>query len=380
MHDLKIYPTFTAVGIKDRVVLLSNNGERLHEIVISPNIPAEPAKSKDGQNGNEPQQPAHVVTLEYCLVSEVLAVSLNDKTLQSYRLKENEGELLSEPLGDRIQATRTIVCMKFAPKHGVLFGCDKSDCFEFDPYGKAEKQPKWIMGHMSQILDMAVSEDERYIITCDRDEKIKVTSYPDCHNIVGYCLGHHEYVGGLELLSQQTLLSLSGDKTLRLWNYTEGKEITCHNLDDPAVGVALQPLKDTSGALCAVRSLVANKIEIAHIQLDDSEKKCVPCETLSLDAGLAIVQAALNPSLELVVLAIDKESKAVKFLVYTFDATKRCFAECTDHVLQKKLQNHFEGSKIEQLREYSTLFKNTIDNLSDYFERKKLKIDGKKSK
>uniref|UniRef100_A0AAG5D1H1 tRNA (guanine-N(7)-)-methyltransferase non-catalytic subunit wuho n=1 Tax=Anopheles atroparvus TaxID=41427 RepID=A0AAG5D1H1_ANOAO len=379
MYDLKIYPTFTAVGIKDRVAFLSTDGSLLHEILISQQVPAEPDKTKEGENGNAPQL-AHVVTLEYCLASKVFTISLSDKSLQSYQLKEAEGHLSSEKVGDRVPTTRTIVCMKFASKHGVLFGCDKSDCFEFDPVGKSDKRSKWILGHMSQILDLGVSADERYIITCDRDEKIKVTSYPDCHNIVCYCFGHQEYVAGMELLSPSMLLSVSGDNTLRLWDYSEGKEIASYALEDPAVGVTCQRLNEGSGALCAVRSYVNNKIEVAQIHPDDPLKKCVPCGTISVNAGSTILNATLNSACELIILAIDKESKVVQFMVYAFDSIARRFQECTDHVLQKNLQSHFRESTIEHVRDYSTLFKNTIDNLSDYFERKKLKISGKKSK
>jgi tRNA (guanine-N(7)-)-methyltransferase subunit TRM82 len=39
-----------------------------------------------------------------------------------------------------------------------------------------------------------LSHDKKYLITSDRDEKIRVTSYPDTYNIQAFCLGHTKYV------------------------------------------------------------------------------------------------------------------------------------------------------------------------------------------
>jgi len=32
--------------------------------------------------------------------------------------------------------------------------------------------------------------DDRCVITSDRDEKIRVSAFPDAYNIHSYCLGH----------------------------------------------------------------------------------------------------------------------------------------------------------------------------------------------
>ncbi|XP_053653805.2 tRNA (guanine-N(7)-)-methyltransferase non-catalytic subunit WDR4 isoform X3 [Cherax quadricarinatus] len=96
--------------------------------------------------------------------------------------------------------------------------------------GEKEKEvtpvtPKPILGHLSMLLDMAITEDDKYIITCDRDEKIRVSHYPNSYNIVSFCLGHKEFVTQVELLPQNNnlLLSCSGDGTLILWDYLQGE-------------------------------------------------------------------------------------------------------------------------------------------------------------
>ena len=34
--------------------------------------------------------------------------------------------------------------------------------------------------------------DQKYVITADRDEKIRISHFPNAYNIKAYCLGHNE--------------------------------------------------------------------------------------------------------------------------------------------------------------------------------------------
>lgn len=45
------------------------------------------------------------------------------------------------------------------------------------------------------LTTFLLSPDERYIITADRDEHIRVSWYPQGYAIERYCLGHEKCVG-----------------------------------------------------------------------------------------------------------------------------------------------------------------------------------------
>ena len=82
-----------------------------------------------------------------------------------------------------------------------------------------------------------MSECGKFIVTAERDEKIRVTCYPDTYNIHTFCFGHTEYALLLLLEGELTgrlvsslvvdgdrLFSGAADSLVIQWAYKEGKE------------------------------------------------------------------------------------------------------------------------------------------------------------
>ncbi|KAK3103648.1 hypothetical protein FSP39_020744 [Pinctada imbricata] len=57
---------------------------------------------------------------------------------------------------------------------------------------KETEEGKLLLGHLSMLLDIVLTRNDQYIVTCDRDEKIRISNYPNAYNIHGYCLQHSE--------------------------------------------------------------------------------------------------------------------------------------------------------------------------------------------
>ncbi|GAB6022035.1 hypothetical protein CHUAL_006184 [Chamberlinius hualienensis] len=130
-----------------------------------------------------------------------------------------------------------VVCIRSVPRKALCV-CFMADCKQLlvadktgDVYQiqtdtrSAYNTDVLLLGHLSMILDMTLSSDNQLLITSDRDEKIRVSSFPNCYNIHAFCCGHREFVVKLALLPNNILVSGSGDGTVRFWNYRTGKEI-----------------------------------------------------------------------------------------------------------------------------------------------------------
>lgn len=85
-------------------------------------------------------------------------------------------------------------------------------------------------GHTASIItDMTI--DQNLIATSDRDEKIRVSRFPDMETIVSYCLHHTSVVSSINYIKvagSTLLMSTSWDHQLCMWNPSTGKLVTSH--------------------------------------------------------------------------------------------------------------------------------------------------------
>ncbi|XP_043449455.1 tRNA (guanine-N(7)-)-methyltransferase non-catalytic subunit WDR4 isoform X2 [Prionailurus bengalensis] len=127
---------------------------------------------------------------------------------------------------------RRCTALTFTASEEKLLVADKSgDVYSFsvlEPQGCGKLE----LGHLSMLLDVAVSPDDCYVLTADRDEKIRVSWAAAPHSIESFCLGHTEFVSRIFVVPDhpELLLSASGDRTLRLWEYRSGRELHCCHL------------------------------------------------------------------------------------------------------------------------------------------------------
>eukprot|EP01031_Cornospumella_fuschlensis_P032134 gene32134-38868_t len=81
-------------------------------------------------------------------------------------------------------------------------------------------------GHTaSTITDIAISQDQSLILTSDRDEKIRISSFPAVETIQSYCLGHSSVVSSVSTLAledKQVIVSSGWDHNVHVWKYSPG--------------------------------------------------------------------------------------------------------------------------------------------------------------
>ncbi|RDB23684.1 tRNA (guanine-N(7)-)-methyltransferase non-catalytic subunit TRM82 [Hypsizygus marmoreus] len=164
-----------------------------------------------------------------------LATSGEDKMLKVWEVEGlgllSERELPKRPTAVRFTAdAQTILA---SDKFGDVF----SYPFHFTPPLTANQQKdalsshenpsggKLILGHASLLTAFLLTADEKYIITADRDEHIRVSWFPQGYNIEMYCLGHTKFVSAIHnpSFSPGDLISGGGDPVLKIWDWMTGK-------------------------------------------------------------------------------------------------------------------------------------------------------------
>ncbi|KAI9181322.1 hypothetical protein LWI28_013834 [Acer negundo] len=131
----------------------------------------------------------------------------------------------------------------FADKFGVvwvvdLHGIDGSEA-------SVSKTAAPLLAHYCSIITgLEFSPDGQYVVSADRDFKIRVTIFPKkpldgAHEIQSFCLGHTEFVSCLAFVitldyPQGFLVSGSGDSTVRLWDITSGSLLDTCEVDAKA--------------------------------------------------------------------------------------------------------------------------------------------------
>lgn len=210
------------------------------------------------------------------------------------------------------------------------------------------------------------------IVTSDRDEKIRVTNYPATHEIEAYCVGHTEFVSSIEFFNdEQLLLSASGDQTLRFWNFKTGAQVHLIKLDFVPITVVL------SGDLMAILS-DSNTLYIYSYEVVDSTAVKIHILGHKTYVGDFTFIGRDNTFFIKHLQDVDgvKKLQLDKATVTEGSASFDLICDVTD-VLDIKLEPSFS---IFKTFDVSLLFKKKFDNVKQYIDRKKARIESKIAK
>ncbi|XP_052801099.1 tRNA (guanine-N(7)-)-methyltransferase non-catalytic subunit wdr4-like [Mya arenaria] len=141
------------------------------------------------------------------------AVADDFKQLHVYKTGVEYELLCTRPIARRGTA------VAFPDSEAEVVVADRTgDVYQFS-MKETQTDGQLILGHLSMVLDLCFVGGDEYIVTCDRDEKVRISCYPNSYNIRSYCLYHTEYVSQLLYLEDRDLLvSGSGDDRLAFWD------------------------------------------------------------------------------------------------------------------------------------------------------------------
>ncbi|XP_068631004.1 tRNA (guanine-N(7)-)-methyltransferase non-catalytic subunit wuho [Battus philenor] len=281
--------------------------------------------------------------------------------------------------------------IRFSVKCDQIFVADKTgDVLSYDI--TKESNGIKLLGHLSLLLNILQTDDCKFIISCDRDEKIKVSCYPNTYNIQTYCLGHTEFVNNLELLPHNVkyLTSTSGDGTIKCWNYEVGK--LCYSIDT-FLDINDESLKNNFAKVMVEEGVEVNALPIVHYAISKVNESCsVIAVTVfsfkkilfySLSTDNELFEHKLLQSLDIDQFPTSLTLNGTSLFVYydikgTVEIYKLQYEKaniCFGLAESIALQDSRKESSREESKDIKLLYKRKFDNVQEYQERKKLRLN-----
>lgn len=179
------------------------------------------------------------------------AVTRSDKILSIYSidLKDNDDNKPSaiQPIAN-YKTQKRACAVEFALVPGespiliVIAGDLTGDATAFpvplteknDVNQKNNNISRILLGHTASMLTgvhvvSSSKSGKSRILTSDRDEKVRVSSFPNCFEVEGFLLGHTAFISALDVPldnnDSSVCVTCSGDGTVRLWDYESCTEL-----------------------------------------------------------------------------------------------------------------------------------------------------------
>lgn len=135
---------------------------------------------------------------------------------------------------------------------GILFADRYGDVYKLE-----NNNASLLLGHLAIITQMVLVDNDRFLVTADNTDKIRISRYPDVYVIRAFALGHSNIITKV-LPSTGGFVTLSTDKTLRIWDL-DGDEKKCVAL--PVDASPCHGIRTADGDHCFVLLQDSDKLQ-----------------------------------------------------------------------------------------------------------------------
>ncbi|XP_023144124.1 tRNA (guanine-N(7)-)-methyltransferase non-catalytic subunit wdr4 [Amphiprion ocellaris] len=281
---------------------------------------------------------------------------------------------------------RRCTSLVFSQAEDELLVADKSgDVYSFSVM-EPQREGKLMMGHLSMLLAVTISPDKKYIITADRDEKIRVSHFRSPYVIQSFCLGHQQFVSALHIPSGHPhwLLSGSGDGTVKLWEYESGHRLQSWDLRQFEETPNSEANKEQNPTVCRIisspdgRHVAVQCERMSTVQFFTLHKEGE--ETLVPHSRLSLPHCPLDMTFDLEgQLWVVMDSSDAPLQVYTLrQSTWECNTQNPDlNRVIEAFMPHWESleASTRKNNRFEHLYKMGFDNVTEYKQKKQQRLE-----
>lgn len=269
------------VGLNDKAFYLKEDGEAVE-------LESPKETSEGDQNKENPLEILGVAITSDESSKVWCAVSRQNKTLALYCPEESASPILVHKTQKRVG------CMTFwfSPLPMIIAGDMVGDATAYPLDNKNGSNGRFLMGHTASMLTGLCAQEGR-LVTCDRDEKIRISKFPESFVLEEYLLGHTAFVSSIDVRNDRCI-STSADQTIRLWDLKSYKQLA--SLDTEGGLLPIQVAMNSDGTEAAVVYSESSKVDIFKIEQESISKK----QTLECSAQPLAVSMTMDDSKVLV--------------------------------------------------------------------------------
>ncbi|KAM4608372.1 tRNA (guanine-N(7)-)-methyltransferase non-catalytic subunit wdr4 [Polymixia lowei] len=283
---------------------------------------------------------------------------------------------------------RRCTSLVFSQAEDQVLVADKSgDVYSFSVV-EPQKEGELKLGHLSMLLAITLTPNDKYVVTSDRDEKIRVSHLTSPYNIQSFCLGHQEFVSALLIPSghPQWLLSGSGDGTVKLWEYESGRRLQSWNITELRGAPDSEADQEKRSAVSGITSspdgrhiaVQCERIPTVQFLGLDQEAELVACSRLTLPHCPLDMTFDLEGRLWVL---MDCSDTPLQIYTHTQDCWE-CEAESPELIrVTEALKPHWEALQASARLEsrFQHLYKVNFDNMASYMQKKQQRLEQQKS-
>ena len=176
-------------------------------------------------------------------------------------------------------------------------------------YSLTETKCRVMLGHTASILT-GISVLGNRVVTCDRDEKIKVSRFPEYFTIEGILLGHEAYITAMDTATAESGMNIiatcSGDSTVRLWDIDTMEQLaqvscrgveTTNDPENPSILIPVDLAINATGTMVAVIFEENNRLDLYSITKSEEDEtilslmKSMDCPSKTLGVSFQMDRA-----------------------------------------------------------------------------------------